>query len=79
MNLLTRCRHCKQTVEQIWDANADRWKLNIHQSDGRRDCRFSGATVNPGGEQIPEPRCAHDRLNMDGICFACGADCRGIS
>lgn len=23
-------------------------------------------------------RCKHDRLDMDGICFRCGADCRGI-
>lgn len=26
---------------------------------------------------IPSP-CPHDRLNEDGICRACGQDCRGI-
>lgn len=25
----------------------------------------------------PSP-CKHEHLNMDGICHACGADCRGI-
>jgi hypothetical protein len=25
-----------------------------------------------------QPTCPHDRLNEDGICRACGADCRGI-
>jgi hypothetical protein len=28
-------------------------------------------------ESRSEPRCLHDRLNEDGICRHCGADCRG--
>ncbi len=50
-----------------------------------------GAQSEPGKTDVPRPHeattggagptpnyCAHDRLNEDGICRACGADCRGI-
>lgn len=30
-------------------------------------------------EPIDLERCDHPRLNMEGICFKCGEDCRGAS
>lgn len=38
-------------------------------------CPICGAE----NESIDLELCDHPRLNMDGICFACGEDCRGIS
>jgi hypothetical protein len=29
-------------------------------------------------QDVPKPSCKHEHLNMDGICRACGQDCRGI-
>lgn len=47
------CKQCKQNVAEIWDANADRWKLQEHEANGQ-PCILSGATVTPGGGQIAD-------------------------
>ena len=45
------CKKCKANVNQLWDANADRWKLEDHY-EGDKLCRNSGASVVPSGAQV---------------------------
>jgi hypothetical protein len=72
-----KCRHCKRQAATRQDL------------DGRPYCL--GCAMNVFGylkwdvdtQRLGEPTplqrgCAHQRLNMDGVCFACGADRRGI-
>ena len=43
-------------------------------------CTFYVAAMGAecGCSHSQEPNCRHERLNEDGICRRCGADCRGI-
>ncbi len=65
----------KQDYLQI--LSSDQFSLNIVLISSEitvTDGRIPPSAARRSGKVI----CAHDRLNEDGICRACGADCRGI-
>ena len=56
--------------------STDSWYECIH--DICRALEAERAEVKRLERQWAERKCPHDRLNEDGMCRRCGADCRGI-